>query len=119
MFNETASKVLEALAQGKSLRAAAAEAGIHHSTVQGWLDDSEKEEFARQYALTRARAYQMLGDEIMEIADGPGDPATKRLQFDARRWMLSKMLPKVYGDKIEHEHTGGVTLQVSSQDERL
>jgi hypothetical protein len=25
----------------------------------------------------------------------------QRLQVDSRKWLLSKMLPKVYGDKIE------------------
>ena len=32
--------------------------------------------------------------------------AHKRLQIDTRKWMLSKMLPKVYGEKILNEHTG-------------
>ena len=32
--------------------------------------------------------------------------AHKRLQVDTRKWMLSKMLPKVYGDKVTQEHTG-------------
>lgn len=32
--------------------------------------------------------------------------AHKRLQIDTRKWMLSKMLPKVYGDKVTQEHTG-------------
>mgnify|MGYP000917457764 FL=1 len=27
--------------------------------------------------------------------------ARNRLRVDTRKWMLSKMLPKVYGDKIE------------------
>lgn len=32
--------------------------------------------------------------------------AHKRLQVDTRKWMLSKMLPKVYGDKTTTELTG-------------
>lgn len=32
--------------------------------------------------------------------------AHKRVQIDTRKWMLSKMLPKVYGDKVTQEHTG-------------
>lgn len=32
--------------------------------------------------------------------------AHKRLQIDTRKWMLSKMLPKIYGDKLTQEHTG-------------
>jgi hypothetical protein len=33
-----------------------------------------------------------------------------RLKVDSLKWMLGKMLPKKYGDKVEMEHTGGVTL---------
>jgi hypothetical protein len=32
--------------------------------------------------------------------------AHTRLQIDTRKWLLSKMLPKVYGDKVQQEHTG-------------
>lgn len=32
--------------------------------------------------------------------------AHKRVQIDTRKWMLSKMLPKVYGDRVTQEHTG-------------
>jgi hypothetical protein len=32
----------------------------------------------------------------------------RRLQVEARKWILAKMLPKVYGDKITAEHTGNV-----------
>lgn len=32
--------------------------------------------------------------------------AHKRLQIDTRKWMLSKMLPKIYGDRVTQEHTG-------------
>jgi hypothetical protein len=32
--------------------------------------------------------------------------AHKRLQVDTRKWLLSKVLPKIYGDKIVQEHIG-------------
>ncbi len=32
--------------------------------------------------------------------------ARNRLRVDTRKWMLSKMLPKIYGDKVTQEHTG-------------
>jgi hypothetical protein len=28
------------------------------------------------------------------------------LRIDARKWMLGKMKPKVYGDKVTTEHSG-------------
>ncbi len=30
---------------------------------------------------------------------------------DSRKWMLAKMLPKVFGEKVEHEHKGTLTLE--------
>lgn len=32
--------------------------------------------------------------------------AHKRLQIDTLKWKLTKMLPKIYGDKVIQEHTG-------------
>lgn len=50
----------------------------------------------------------MLADEIL---DGTAKPAPQgvdlRIWFDARRWYLSKLAPKRYGDKLTQELTGG------------
>ena len=70
----------------------------------------------------------VLFDEIHQIADTPqkgtktvrrgeGDNSTvetteadmiehRRLQIDARKWLIGKMAPKKYGDKQTHEHAG-------------
>lgn len=44
--------------------------------------------------------------------------AHTRLQIDTRKWLLSKMLPKVYGDKVQQEHTGkdGGPIQMAAVD---
>lgn len=44
--------------------------------------------------------------------------AHTRLQIDTRKWLLSKMLPKVYGDKVTNEHTGkdGGPIQMAAVD---
>lgn len=63
---------------------------------------------------------QELDSDGRPLADSKGQPllkkvlmplsadviAHKRVQIDTRKWVLSKMLPKVYGDKITQEHTG-------------
>lgn len=102
------------LAEGKSLRAAAKENGIAASTVLDWTQANAA--FGEQYTLARQIGYQLLADELIEIADdSSGDvietedgpkanaefTARSRLRLDTRKWMLSKMLPKVYGDKLE------------------
>lgn len=115
---DIADKICSGLADGKSLRAVCEQAGMPaESTVRAWaLDDVEG--FAAQYARAREIGYDRLGDELLEIADTPqvgiktktnekGEIETtegdmiehRRLQVDSRKWMLSKMLPKKYGDK--------------------
>lgn len=129
---EKADAICRRLAGGESLRKACEqEGGPDPATVLRWVDglNGAAPEFAQQYADVRARAYQLLADEIIDISDdasgdvvetenGPKSnaefTARSRLRVDSRKWMLSKMLPKVYGDKLElggslkHEHTGGL-----------
>lgn len=46
-----------------------------------------------------------MGDDILRIADDPSIPPDRaRLMVDTRKWMLSKMLPKVYGDRVTMDH---------------
>ena len=40
----------------------------------------------------------------------PEFTARSRLRVDSRKWMLSKMLPKVYGDKLDHNVSGSVDM---------
>lgn len=121
--------ILKRLADGESLNAICKDADMPaESTVRSWaLKDVEG--FAAKYAHAREIGYDRLGEEILQIADTPqlGEIRTtkadggeevkyadmiehRRLQVDARKWMLSKMLPKRYGDKIDHNVTGDMTI---------
>lgn len=123
---EIAAAICAALAEGKSLREVCrADDMPHESTVRAWaLED--REGFSTQYARAREIGYQAMADELMEIADdgrndwqlrlgedGEGIPVLNsehvqrsRLRVDTRKWMLSKVLPKLYGDKVEHKVGG-------------
>jgi hypothetical protein len=118
---EKADAICELLAEGASLRKAAAEIGVSAPTVLRWCEVNSA--FAEQYASARARGYQLLADEIIEISDdSEGDilksengdrfdserVARAKLRVDSRKWMLAKMLPKVYGDKLDLNHAGKV-----------
>lgn len=116
-FNQdTADKVCRLLEDGKSLRAAAAEAGTTHSTILAWAKDNSA--FSNQYTCAREVGYKLLADELLSISDekdvqvrydgedttldlSPTAIARNRLRVDTRKWLLSKMLPKIYGDKLE------------------
>jgi hypothetical protein len=38
--------------------------------------------------------------------------ARSRLRFEARQWVISKILPKTYGDKLQLKHSGAVASPV-------
>ena len=119
---ELAATICTRLAAGETLRAICRDEGMpHEATVRGWaLDD--REGFSTQYARSREIGYMAMADETLEIADdGSNDTyktdegqeatnhdviARSRLRVDTRKWLLSKALPKVFGDKIVQEHTG-------------
>lgn len=136
---ELARKICELLAEGKGLRQVCTEEGMPaESTVRSWAID-DVQGFGAQYTRAREIGYLGLGDEILDIADTPmvgsrsvskpsgleiteGDMIEhRRLQVDARKWVLSKMLPKIYGDKLETTHKGsvGVSLIATPTDEAL
>jgi hypothetical protein len=105
---ELATRICERLAAGETLRAICRDEDMPpESTVRRWaLDDFNG--FAAQYARARETGYQGLADDLIAIADDHlGDPARDRLRVDTRKWLLSKALPKIYGDKLSHE-VGGV-----------
>jgi hypothetical protein len=99
----------------------------------------EHEEFREQYAQAREAQADTWADEIVEIADdgsndwlarshGEDDEGWRvngehiqrsRLRVDARKWLMGKASPKKYGDKIEHDHRGGISLNITGDDASL
>lgn len=91
-------------------------------TIYGWRLDIE--DFSKKYDAAKRLQADLLASEIMNIADDSSrDTITKmnsqgeeyevantewvarsRLRVDTRKWIASKLLPKVYGDhnKIEN-----------------
>lgn len=108
-------RVIDQIAGGKSLHSIIKANGWCYNTVDTALDARFREKYARA---KDTRAHK-LAEEILELADqepergedGRLDPTSvnqHRLQVDARKWLASKMLPRVYGDKVHTEHSGQV-----------
>ena len=69
--------------------------------------------FRQQYETSRQEQAEWLGEEIVDIADNDtGDTQRDRLRIDARKWVMSKMLPKKYSDKIDMDVSGDVDLNI-------
>lgn len=114
---EIAAAICERLAAGESLRVICAGADMPaKSTVFRWLADPGRGEFRDQYARAREAQVEHYVEEILEIADDTGrdNIATEhgercntewvqrsRVRIDTRKWLMSKLAPKKYGDKLE------------------
>ena len=90
----------------------------NEATVRAWAVDNIQG-FGPQYASARELGYEAMAADVIEISDeqvgstdngstDAGAVARNRLRVDSRKWLLSKMLPKVYGDKQQVEHSGSV-----------
>lgn len=64
-----------------------------------WL--VENPEFHDQYAKAREIQQHSYADDIIWIADNEPDPQVARVKIDARKWTASKLLPSVYGDRLD------------------
>jgi hypothetical protein len=103
---ELATRICERLAAGETLRSVCRDPEMPcRETIRNWK--RENTAFLDQYTRARADGYEDWADELLEIVDGGGDAARDRLRFDGRRWLLSKALPKVYGDKLAHTGADG------------
>lgn len=103
---EIAARICEQIASGMSLRKVCAAKDLPAmSTVFLWI--SKHREFAEQYARAQADRVVAWSEEIVDIADNSkADTNRAKLRVDTRRWLMSKMDPKRYGDRQEHRHTG-------------
>lgn len=101
--------VLNNMVSGMSLRKASIAAGITAQTFLRWCDEDSV--LAERYAHAREELIERMADELLEISDRPvgttdsgatdsGAVQDKRLQVDTRKWLLSKLAPKKYGEKV-------------------
>lgn len=102
--------VLAAMEDGLSLRKAALENGTSPQSFLRAVDASP--ELQEQYAHARARMLDAHAEQLEEIgerastAESAVEVAGLRLLSDNRKWLLSKLAPKKYGDKVTQELTG-------------
>lgn len=117
---DLADLICERLAMGESMRSVCRDDAMPAmSTVFKWL--REKEDFSQQYARAKEESADALFEELLDIADnGTNDWMERnnaegdnigwqlngehvqrsRIRLDTRKWALSKLKPKKYGDKI-------------------
>jgi len=113
LFNE----ILTHIRLGNSLTSTLKLKGMPcDNTFDKWC--SESEDRMTDYVRAREKRAETIFEQILQIADYNGSDLMgmddngkpiinndviqrNRLQIDARKWMLGKMQPKKYGDKLD------------------
>ena len=117
------------LAEGESLRSVCSDDGMpSKQAVLRWL--ARNEEFRAQYVRAKEEGAEAIAEELFDIADdGTNDWMEKldkdgncigyqlngehvqrsKLRIDTRKWYLSKIMPKKYGDRIQHDQRITIT----------
>lgn len=122
---ETADSICEYIAMGYSLRKVCEQDGMPvMSTIFKWI--REHDDFSKQYARATEERTEAMAEDILDIADdGTNDWVEderkdgstywradndviqrSRLRVDTRKWLMAKMKPKKYGDKLDMTTNG-------------
>lgn len=130
--DELADEICQRIADGQSVREICADEDMPHmATFFRWLADEDKHKVLReQYARAKEAQAELMADEILGIADDGTNDYTERatergtqvvfdgehvqrskLRVDSRKWLLSKMLPKKYGDKAAIDVSGKLKVE--------
>ena len=123
--------ICAALAEGHSLLSICEAMGISYESARRWENDIP--EHATNATRAREHGCHALAEQTLAIADTPllgivrttkadgsieerseDMTAHRRLQIDTRKWLLSRWLPKVYGDKVEL--AGSLTVKKAAAD---
>lgn len=123
---EIAEAICLRLSEGESLRSVCSDDVMPDKvTVLRWI--ARHDEFRNQYAQAKHSGAEAIAEEMFDIADdGSNDWMEKldkdgnaigyqlngehvqrsKLRIDTRKWYLSKIMPKKYGDKLDLTHGG-------------
>lgn len=127
---EVVSEICRRIADGQSVNEIARDETMPaKSTIFLWL--ATHSEFSDQYARAKEAQAEHMAEDILDIADNAnndwmlrhGDEDAgwqangehlqrSRLRIDSRKWLLSKLLPKKYGEKVEHQVGGSLQHEV-------
>lgn len=108
-------RILRLVALGKLRKHACARVGVNLKTFEKWVElDAE---FLALYQVARVQQAHSLAEEMVELSDlevgsDMAEVQRNRLRVDTRKWYVSKLAPKLYGERVEHEHkhTVGVVM---------
>jgi Asp-tRNA(Asn)/Glu-tRNA(Gln) amidotransferase B subunit len=109
--DDLAVKILSRISMAESVRRICEDEGMPDiDTIYQWLF-KDLNGFAERYARAKQEAMELKSEEIEQIVDSvqkdTASIAKARLQVDTKKWLMSKLAPKKYGEKLVQE-IGGI-----------
>lgn len=108
---EIITEFLYRIAKGRSVASVCQDDDMpHRATIYEWL--AQNGDFSDKYARASEQRADHYFDEMLDIADKalPEEVQKAKLQIDTRKWVLSRMNPKKYGDKHKDDGDNAVSL---------
>lgn len=95
---KTLAKIFSDVAGGKPMHVAIANNGVSNGTFYRHLDAHPDD--AERYARARETRNDRMAEDTLRVADDLAIPHEhKRIMVEARKWLLSKLAPKKYGER--------------------
>ncbi|EFF6379721.1 DNA-binding protein [Escherichia coli] len=107
---EKALEICELVADGQSINKISKMSGMpNRSTILKWFRDVP--EFSTMYARAKEIGFEILADEIIDLADAEENTDKDQLRrhqlmIDTRKWLLAKLQPRKYGERVTQEIVG-------------
>lgn len=107
---EKALEICEMVADGQSINKISKMPGMPaRSTILKWFRDVP--EFSDMYIRAKEIGFEVLADEIIDLADAPENIKKEELNrhhlmIETRKWLLAKLQPRKYGERLTQEIVG-------------
>lgn len=129
---ELAARICHEIANGISLRKICDRPDMpNKDTILSWCGSNK--EFSDQYARAREAQADYWADEIIDISDDSSQDEVEkerpdgstymavdhehinrsRLRVDTRKWLMARMAPKKYGDRVQNDSTINVNFTLA------
>jgi len=119
-YGLTEEQILQRIEDGESLASIAVGQGKNRSMLAKWLaaeeNRSARARYSRQLA---AQAWDELAESTIERADDAFGLSKAKELAHHYRWRASKVAPKEYGDKLDVDMKGTMSVTLQSSDDAI